>query len=343
MENNKRYILVERPTGMPDETHLKLDEQPVPVPGDGQVLLKTIYMSLDPYMRGRMNAGASYATPVGIGQPMTGQTISQVLHSNSPKFAEGDFVLSANGWQTHAVAIADTLYRLDPDQAPISTGVGVLGMPGFTAYVGMKEFGKPKAGETVVVSAAAGAVGQAVGQIAKMQGCRVVGVAGAQDKCEHEVKEYGFDACVNYKDEDFEEQLKAACPQGVDVYFENVGGRVFDAVMTLVNDFARIPVCGRIAHYNQSKLPEGPDRLIPFIGQILIKRLMFRGFIQSDHLELLPEFRREMAQWVKAGKVRYQEDIVDGFENTISAFQGLLQGRNRGKMLIRVSEDPTRK
>lgn len=342
MKKNKRYILVERPTGMPDDTHLKLDEQPVPEPGESQVLLKTIYMSLDPYMRGRMNAGASYATPVGIGELMTGQTISQVLRSNSPKFAEGDFVLSANGWQTHAVADADALYRLDPDQAPISTGVGVLGMPGFTAYVGMREFGKPRAGETVVVSAAAGAVGQVVGQIAKMQGCRVVGVAGARDKCKHVVKEYGFDVCVNYKDEDFEEQLKAACPQGIDVYFENVGGRVFDAVMTLVNDFARIPVCGRIAHYNQTKLPEGPDRLIPFMGKILIKRLMFRGFIQSDHLDLLPEFRLEMAQWVKAGKVRYQEDIVDGFENTISAFQGLLQGRNRGKMLVRVAEDPTR-
>ncbi len=342
MENNKRYILAERPTGMPDETHLVLEEVPVPEPGQGEVLLKTIYLSLDPYMRGRMNAAASYAKSVEIGEVMTGQTISRVVRSDSADFSEGDYVLSNNGWQTHAVAKPETLYKLDPKQVPISAYLGVLGMPGFTAYVGLREFGKPRQGETVVISAAAGAVGQVVGQIAKMHGCHVVGVAGADDKCEHVVEEYGFDACVNYKDDNFEEQLKAACPEGIDVYFENVGGRVFEAVMGLVNDFARIPVCGRIAHYNQTKLPEGPDRLIPFMGQILVKRLMFRGFIQSDHLELLPDFRKDMAQWIRDGKVHYQEDIVEGFDQTISAFQGLLQGRNRGKMLIRVADDPTR-
>lgn len=342
MEKNQQYILAKRPTGMPDEQNLTLQDSALPEPGEGQALLKTIYLSLDPYMRGRMNDAASYAKSVQLGEVMGGQTISEVISSNSPAVSVGDYVLSSNGWQRYAVANADALVKLDPAQAPISTGVGVLGMPGFTAYVGLLQFGQPKAGETVVVSAAAGAVGQVVGQIAKMYGCRVVGVAGAPDKCDHVVREYGFDVCVNYKDDDFEAQLAKACPDGIDIYFENVGGRVFDAVMELVNDFARIPVCGRIAHYNQTSLPEGPDRLVPFMGKILVKRLMFRGFIQSDHLEHLNDFRRDMSQWIREGKIRYQEDIVDGFENTVSAFQGLLQGKNRGKMLVRVAPDPTR-
>lgn len=337
MSRKQQYTLVERPVGMPDETHLKLEEAEMPTAGDGEVLLKTRYLSLDPYMRGRMNDSASYATPVALGDVMTGEAVSEVLESNHPDLSPGDMVIGRTGWQTHSVATPDTLYRIDPDLAPPSAWLGVIGMPGFTAYVGLREFGQPRAGETVVVSAASGAVGQVVGQIAKMKGCRVVGVAGAEDKCDYVVSEYGFDACVNYKDEDFEEQLAAACPDGIDVYFENVGGKVFEAVMTLINDFARIPVCGRIAHYNQTRLPEGPDRLIPFMGQILIKRLMFRGFIQSDHHELLPDFRRDMGQWLRKGKVKYREDVVEGFENTLSAFQGLLQGNNRGKLVIRVS------
>jgi NADPH-dependent curcumin reductase CurA len=337
MSKRQQYTLVERPVGMPDETHLKLEETDIPAAADGEVLLKTRYLSLDPYMRGRMNDSASYANPVALGDVMTGEAVSEVLESNHPDLSPGDLVIGRTGWQTHSVATPDILYRIDPDLAPPSAWLGVIGMPGFTAYVGLREFGQPKAGETVVVSAASGAVGQVVGQIAKMKGCRVVGVAGAEDKCQHVVDHYGFDACVNYKDEDFEEQLSSACPDGIDVYFENVGGKVFDAVMKLINDFARIPVCGRIAHYNQTKLPEGPDRLIPFMGQILIKRLMFRGFIQSDHNELLPDFRRDMGQWLKEGKVKYQEDVVEGIENTLNAFQGLLQGRNRGKLVIKVS------
>ncbi len=337
MSIKQQFTLVERPVGMPDETHLKLEEKEMPTAGEGEVLLRTRYLSLDPYMRGRMNDSASYAIPLALGDVMVGETVSEVVESNSPELSPGDLVIGRTGWQTHSVARPDTLYRIDPDLAPPSAWLGVIGMPGFTAYVGLLEFGQPKAGETVVVSAASGAVGQVVGQIAKMKGCRVVGVAGAEDKCQHVVDQYGFDACVNYKDDDFEEQLKAACPDGIDVYFENVGGKIFDAVMKLVNDFARIPVCGRIAHYNQTKLPEGPDRLIPFMGQILTRRLMFRGFIQSDHSELLPDFRREMSQWLKDGKVKYQEDVVEGFENTLTAFQGLLQGRNRGKLVIKVS------
>lgn len=342
MDKNQQYILAQRPIGMPDEHSLKLQNSALPEPGEGQALLKTIYLSLDPYMRGRMNDAASYAKSVELGEVMGGQTISEVVISNSTAVSAGDYVLSSNGWQRYAVANADTLVKLDPAQAPISTGVGVLGMPGFTAYVGLLLFGQPKQGDTVVVSAAAGAVGQVVGQIAKMRGCRVVGVAGAPDKCDHVVREYGFDACVNYKDDDFEAQLEKACPDGIDIYFENVGGRVFDAVMTLVNDFARIPICGRIAHYNQTSLPEGPDRLVPFMGKILVKRLMLRGFIQSDHLEHLADFRRDMSQWIQDGNIHYQEDIVDGLENAVSAFQGLLQGKNRGKMLVRVAPDPTR-
>ncbi|WP_148861278.1 NADP-dependent oxidoreductase [Marinobacter fonticola] len=341
MEQNQQYILASRPSGMPDEDHLALKDSPIPKPEEGQVLLKTIYLSLDPYMRGRMNAGASYARGVEIGEVMTGGTVSEVVESRFEGLQQGDIVLSHSGWQRYDVAAGEGLRKLDPAEAPVSTAVGVLGMPGFTAYVGLLDLGLPKTGETVVVSAASGAVGQVVGQIAKLKGCRVVGVAGADDKCRHVVNTYGFDACINYKDDDFETQLDRACPDGIDIYFENVGGKVFDAVMKRVNDFARIPVCGRIAHYNQTSLPEGADRLIPFMGKVLIKRLTIRGFIQSDHLERHSDFLKDMAAWIREGKVQYQEDIVDGFENTLSAFQGLLEGRNRGKMLVRVADDPT--
>lgn len=341
MTQNQQYILAKRPAGMPDDSHLVLQDAPMPEAGPDEVLLKTIYLSLDPYMRGRMNDAASYAKPVGIGEVMGGGTVSEVVESHYDGLKAGDFVLSHAGWQRYAVAPGKTLRKLDPAEAPISTAVGVMGMPGFTAYVGLLDLGQPKAGETVVVSAAAGAVGQVVGQLAKIRGCRVVGVAGADDKCRQVVDTYGFDACVNYKDDDFEAQLKAACPDGIDVYFENVGGKVFDAVMKRVNEFARIPVCGRIAHYNQTELPEGPDRLIPFMGKVLVKRLMLRGFIQSDHLDRIPDFQRDMAAWIREGKLTYQEDIVDGLENAVTAFQGLLEGRNRGKMLVRVADDPT--
>jgi NADPH-dependent curcumin reductase CurA len=304
MQENRQYILRERPAGMPDERHLVLVSGSIPKPGEGQALLRTIYLSLDPYLRTRMNAVASHAKYVELGAVMTGRTVSQVIESNGAVLRPGDFVVGETGWQEYAVAQADTLLKLDPAQSPISTAVGVLGMPGFTAYIGLTEFGRPKAGETVVVSAASDAVGQVVGQLGKLHGCRVVGVAGADDKCEHVVERYGFDACVNHRSDDFESRLAAACPRGIDVYFENVGGRVFDAVMTLVNDFARIPVCGRIAHYNQTTFPEGPDRLIPFMGQVLVKRLTLRGFIQSDHHDRLPEFRQRMASWVREGTIR---------------------------------------
>lgn len=341
MTTNRQIILAKRPVGMPDDSNLVLQEGTVPEVGDGQVLVRTLYLSLDPYMRGRMSAAKSYAASVEEGSVMEGATVGQVVESRSSDFQPGDYVLARGGWQEYSVEPGKHLRKLDPAQAPISTAVGVLGMPGFTAYVGLAEIGKPQKGETVVVSAAAGAVGQVVGQIAKIHGCRVVGVAGKPDKCERVVEAYGFDACVNYNDEDFETQLANACPNGIDVYFENVGGKVFEAVLKHVNDFARIPVCGRIAHYNDTELPSGPDHLPGFMGKVLVNRLLIKGFIQFDYIHRAADFQRDMSAWVREGKVKYQEDVVEGLENAVDAFQGLLQGRNRGKLLIRVSDDPS--
>jgi NADPH-dependent curcumin reductase CurA len=339
----KRIYLARHPEGMPTDDDLKLESVPMPNPGPGEMLLRTIYLSLDPYMRGRMSQAKSYATGVKPGDTMVGATVAEVMESDVAGFAAGDIVLSYDGWRTHAVSKGKGVIKLDPNAAPITTALGVLGMPGFTAYAGLLLHGRPKEGETVVVSAASGAVGQIVGQIAKIRGCRVVGIAGADDKCRMILDEFGFDAAVNYKDEDFRDRLAEACPKGIDVYFENVGGDVFRAVLPLLNDFARIPVCGRIAHYNDTALPEGPNRLPQFMGMVLTKRLSVRGFLQFDHLDLMPDFRREMAQWIREGKVRYREDVVEGFENTVEAFRGLLSGRNRGKLIVQVGEDPTRR
>lgn len=342
MEQNQRIILVERPDGMPDDRHLKLETVPIAEPGEGQVLLKTIYLSLDPYMRGRMNAGPSYAARVELGNVMEGGTVSQVIASRHPEWKEGDFVETRSGWQSYAVVDGKRLRRVDPKLAPISTALGVLGMPGFTAYAGLLNIGKPQPGETVVVAAASGAVGQVVGQIAKLKGCRVVGVAGAEDKCLYVVDELGFDACVNYKTDDFPAQLAAACPDGIDVYFENVGGRVLSAVIGLLNDFSRMPVCGLIAQYNGTELPLEHNELPKLMRAVLTHRVLIRGFIQSDFQADFPQFLRDMSEWVRNGDVKYREDVVQGLENAVSAFQGLLVGRNRGKMLVQVAEDPSR-
>jgi NADPH-dependent curcumin reductase CurA len=338
----QRIYLVRHPDGMPTVEDLKLESLPLPKPGPGEMLLRTIYLSLDPYMRGRMSPAKSYAKGVRPGDTMVGATVSEVMESDIAAFAPGDIVLSYDGWQTHAVSNGKGVAKLDPKAAPVTTALGVLGMPGFTAYAGLLLHGRPKEGETVVVSAASGAVGQIVGQIAKIKGCRTVGIAGADDKCHMILDEFGFDAAVNYKNEDFRDRLAEACAKGVDVYFENVGGDVFRAVLPLLNDFARIPVCGRIAHYNDTALPEGPDRLAQFMGLVLTKRLSVRGFIQFDHLDLMPDFRRDMPTWIREGKVRYREDIVMGIENTVEAFRGLLTGRNRGKLIVQIGDDPTR-
>ena len=319
-----------------------MDEAPAPEPAAGEMLVRTIYLSLDPYMRGRMNAGPSYAAPVELGDVMTGGTVGQVVASRHDGFAEGDFVLAGAGWQEYGLSDGRGVRKLDPGAAPLSTALGVLGMPGLTAYVGLLEVGGLKAGDTVVVSAASGAVGAVVGQIARIKGNRVVGVAGAQRKCDYVVDELGFDACVSHRSDSLAGDLKAACPDGIDLYFENVGGRVFDAVVPLLNQFARVPVCGRIASYNATSLPEGPNRVPQLMGLVLVRRLNIRGFIVFDHAHLEPDFLRDVGGWIRSGELKYREDVVEGLDNAVGAFLGLLRGENFGKLLVRVSDDPTR-
>ena len=336
-DTNVRVLLRSRPTGEPRPSDFEMVEAPIPTPAAGDILCRTIYLSLDPYMRGRMNETRSYAPSVAIGQAMVGGTVGQVIESQHPGFAKGDYVAGYDGWQAYAVSNGAGVRKLDPSQAPISTALGVLGMPGMTAYVGLLDIGQPKPGETVVVAAASGAVGSAVGQIAKIKGCRAVGIAGSPEKCRHVVDDLGFDACVDYKTGDLFESLKSACPQGIDVYFENVGGDVLKAVLRLVNPFARIPLCGLISQYNATEMPPGPN-----IAPFLVNRLLLKGFIVSDHLNRLPDFLRDCGQWVREGKLQYREDVVEGLGAAPEAFIGLLRGKNFGKMLVRVSPDPTR-
>ncbi len=334
----RRIVLASRPVGEPKPSDFRLEEFPVPHPGSGQLLLRTKWLSLDPYMRGRMSDAPSYAKPVGIEEVMEGGTVNEVAASNNDSYKPGDIVLGHTGWQTHALSNGAGLRKLDPNVAPISTALGVLGMPGMTAYTGLLEIGKPQAGETVVVSAASGAVGSVVGQIAKIKGARAVGIAGGPDKCKYVKEELGFDECVDHRAPDFPQQLKAACPKGADVYFENVGGAVFDAVLPLFNPFARIPVCGLIAMYNATELPPGPNRLPLLMRNVLTKRLTIRGFIVTDFAAKFPDFIRDVPQWIKEGRIKYREDIAEGLENAPQAFIGLLKGKNFGKQLVRIAE-----
>lgn len=334
---NRQVLLASRPVGEPKDENFKLAEAPVGEPAQGQVLLKTLYLSLDPYMRGRMSDSKSYAQPVPIDGVMEGATVCEVVTSKSPGFAPGDFVLSYSGWQAYSIAESTTLVKLDPSLAPLSTALGVLGMPGMTAYTGLFNIGQPKPGETVVVAAASGAVGAIVGQLAKIKGCRVVGIAGGKEKCRYVAEELGFDACLDHKESSLAEQLKAACPQGIDIYFENVGGKVFEAVLPLLNPFARIPVCGLISHYNDSAPPPGPNLAPALMRDILIKRLTFRGFIVSDFADQRLEFINNMATWLKSAQLKYREDVVEGLENAPKAFQGLLRGENFGKLVVKVA------
>ena len=334
---NRRIVLRRHPVGMPRPDDFDLVESPLPSPGDGEVLCRTIYLSLDPYMRGRISGVRSYAQPVEPGQVIVGATVGEVIESKHAGLAKGDIVLGYDGWQSHAVAKGGALRKLDPRQAPISTALGVLGMPGMTAYVGLLDIGQPKPGETVVVSAASGAVGSAVGQIARIKGARAVGIAGSQDKCDYVVRELGFDACVNYKTGDLAAALRAACPGGVDVYFENVGGDVLRSVMTLLNQNARIPLCGLISEYNATESTPGPN-----LRPLLFNRVLLKGFIVSDHLSRLGEFLKDCGGWLREGRLKHREDIVIGLEKAPEAFIGLLQGKNFGKLLVRVGEDPTK-
>lgn len=335
---NRRIVLASRPVGKPTPDNFRLDETAIPAPSDGQVLLGIRYLSLDPYMRGRMSAARSYAKPVAIGEVMEGGTVARVLASRHPDYAVDDVVLSHSGWQTHALSDGTGLRKLDPAAAPVSTALGVLGMPGFTAYAGLLTIGRPKAGETVVVAAASGPVGSAVGQIARIHGARAVGIAGGADKCAF-VRTLGFDAAIDHRAPDLAAQLAAACPKGIDVYFENVGGAVWDAVFPLLNDFARIPVCGLIAQYNATGEFPGPDRLPVVMRDVLSKSLTIRGFIQREFIDQRPAFYREMAGWIASGRLRYREDIVEGLDRAPEAFIGLLEGRNFGKLVIEVAKD----
>ncbi len=328
---NRQILLKSRPEGAPTVDNFELREAPVPEPGSGEVLMRTLYLSLDPYMRGRMSAAKSYAKPVDIGQPMVGGTVGKIVASRNPAYAVGEIVLGYGGWQEYALSSGAGLRKLDPSIAPVSTALGMLGMPGMTAYVGLLEIGQPKAGETIVVAAASGAVGSVVGQIGKINGCRVVGIAGSPEKCRFVREELGFDACVDHRVPDFARQLEGACPKGIDIYFENVGGAVQQTVWPLLNDFARIPVCGLIAQYNAAKPMPGPDMF-----SVLRKRLLLRGFIVSDFSAKQADFLRDASAWVRAGRLKYREDIVEGLENAPAAFLGLLQGKNFGKLLVKV-------
>ncbi|WP_210543022.1 NADP-dependent oxidoreductase [Rhodoferax sp. PAMC 29310] len=337
---NRQIQLASRPVGAPTAANFKLADTAVPVAGPGEVLLRTVYLSLDPYMRGRMSDAASYAASVAIGAPMVGATVCKVESSQNEKFAEGDWVLAYTGWQDFAVSDGTGLTKLDPKMGPASYALGVMGMPGFTAYMGLLDIGAPKAGDTVVVAAATGAVGSVVGQIAKLKGCRVVGIAGGAEKCRSAVEDLGFDACIDHHSDDLAAQLAAACPKGIDVYFENVGGKVFDAVLPLLNTGARVPVCGLIAHYNATELPSGPDRTPVLMRTLLTKRIRMQGFIIfDDYGHRYPEFAKDMGQWLATGKIKFREDIVDGLENAPQAFMGLLEGKNFGKLIVRVAKD----
>ena len=337
-KTHRRVVLARRPPGEPAESDFRVEETTTPEPGPGEVLVRVIYLSLDPYMRGRMRDAASYASPVGIGETMTGGTVGEVVKSNHSGFKVGDIVEDRLGWQEYAIGRGPSLRKIDPAIAPISTANGILGMPGMTAYFGLLEVGRPKPGETVVVSAASGAVGQAVGQIARLMGCRAVGIAGGAAKCAFVVGELGFDACVDYKaGNDLDAALRAACPSGVDVYFDNVGGVVSDAVLRNLNFYARISLCGAISQYNATTPEMGPRLMGTFVG----KRATARGFIVSDFAAHYEPALRQMAAWIASGKLKYREDIVEGIEKTPRAFIGLLRGENFGKMLVKVGNDPT--
>jgi NADPH-dependent curcumin reductase len=335
--NNRQIVMASRPVGPPKPSDFRLVENPAPEPRDGEVLLRTLWLSLDPYMRGRMSAARSYAKPVEVGDVIVGGTVNEVVESRRPDFAKGDIVLGYAGWQDYAVSDGTGLRKIDARNAPISTALGILGMPGMTAYTGLTIIGQPKPGETVVVAAAVGPVGSAVGQIAKIKGCRAVGIAGGPDKCRYLVDELGFDAAVDHRSPTLAADLAKACPKGIDVYFENVGGAVWTAVLPLLNDFARVPVCGLIAHYNDTELPPGPDRMPSLMRNILTKRLTLRGFIVRDFAAHAGEFARDVGTWLKEGKIKYREDVVEGLGKAPEAFIGLLNGRNFGKLLVRVN------
>lgn len=337
---NRRWLLASRPHGAPVAKNFRLEEQPLPALAEGQVLLRTVWLSLDPYMRGRMSDAPSYSPPVEIGAVMVGGTVSRVEQSKHPDFKPGEWVLGYSGWQEYELSDGSGLVKLGENPSHPSWALGVLGMPGFTAYMGLLDIGQPKAGETLVVAAATGPVGATVGQIGKIKGCRVIGIAGGAEKCRHAVEVLGFDQCLDHHAADFDAQLATACAQGIDVYYENVGGKVFDAVLPLLNTAARVPVCGLVSGYNATRLPDGPDRLPLLMATLLKKRIRMQGFIiGQDYGHRIKEFQDEMGRWVQEGKIHYREQVTDGLENAPEALIGLLEGKNFGKVVIRVAAD----
>ena len=335
---NRQILLAARPVGFPKDSDFNLVESPVPTAGDGQILVRSIFLSVDPYMRGRMNDVKSYAPPVQIGELMGGGAVSRVVQSNNPAFKEGDIVEGMSfGWQDYAVSNGQGVRKIDPTLAPISTALGVLGMPGLTAYFGLLEIANPQPREIVVVSGAAGAVGSLVGQIAKIKGCRAIGIAGADDKIGYLTDELGFDGAFNYKTvSDYNERLRELCPNGIDVYFDNVGGSITDAVFRLINTKARISICGQISQYNLEKPEMGP-RLI--LSMLLVRQARAEGFLVFQFAEKYPQGLKQMARWLKEGKIKYKEDIEHGIENTPRAFIAMLKGANVGKQLVKVSDE----
>ncbi|BBO70939.1 NADP-dependent oxidoreductase [Desulfosarcina alkanivorans] len=339
-EYNRRIVLAQRPLGGPVPENFRLEKVAVPEPADGQVLLRTVYLSLDPYMRGRMSDAPSYADPVKVDEVMVGGTVSRVEVSRHPDFKTGEWVLAYSGWQDYALSDGTGLTRLGENPQKASHALGILGMPGFTAYMGLLDIGQPEGGETLVVAAATGPVGATVGQIGKLKGCRVVGIAGGSEKCNYAKEVLGFDRCLDHKSADFAQQLGKACPKGIDVYFESVGGKVLDAVLPLLNTKARVPVCGLISHYNATQLPDGPDRLSLLMRTILVKRLKFQGFIIfDDYGHRYDEFAKDMSQWLSTGQIKYREHLVDGLEHAPEAFIGMLDGQNFGKLVVRVNNE----
>jgi hypothetical protein len=338
---NQRFLLAERPEGRAvRESDFEFESAPVPEPGDGQLVLRTLFLSLDPYMRGRMSAARSYAPPVEIGGVMTGEVVAEVVAARAPGFAPGDIVLAYAGWQSHAVLPAKGCEKIDRAELgnlPLSYLLGVLGMPGATAYFALDTIGKPKSGETVLISAASGAVGQVAGQIAKLKGCRVIATAGAPDKLHYVTRELGFDIGIDYKGKDtaaLSAELAQHAPNGIDVFFDNVGGVLHDAVMLNLALNARTIICGAISAYDRLGQPDNGPR---WNRHLLVKRALVQGFLVGDHRARWGEFRTQMAEWLTSGKIKYREDIVDGIEATPRAFIGLLSGANRGKLLVRVA------
>ena len=340
MTENRRIVLGKRPGPKLTLDCFRLESVPRPQVEDGQVLLRVLWLSLDPYMRGRMNDTPSYAAPVAIGEVMTGGAVCRIVESRNSEYQPGELVVATSGWQEFAVSTGQDLQRLPAGLAQPSLALGVLGMPGFTAYMGLLDIGKPQRGETVVVAAATGAVGSVVGQIAKLKGCRAIGIAGGTEKCAWAVEALGLDACIDHRAPNCNELLSAACPKGIDVYFESVGGMIFNAIVPLLNTHARIPLCGLISQYGQAAGPSDADSLRTFMRAALVKRLSMRGFIIfDDYAAHMPRFLEEMQGWVRNGWIKYREDVVEGLENAPQAFLGLLEGRNFGKLLVRIAPD----